>query len=146
MSRESLERASDLAFRVLFSLIFIVAGAGHFGAHEKMLADLRASPWFELVSALGSPSWMLYASGVTLVLGGVALLLGYRTRAAAILLFLTLIPITLTVHVAPGHTGPLLKNVALLGGLIHFAVRGPGAYGLERRGGEQARERTREAA
>ncbi|HEX5064750.1 MAG TPA: DoxX family protein [Myxococcota bacterium] len=146
MSRESLERASDLAFRVLFSLIFIVAGAGHFGAHEKMLADLRASPWFELVSALGPPSWMLYASGVTLVLGGVALLLGYRTRAAAILLFLTLIPITLTVHVAPGHTGPLLKNVALLGGLIHFAVRGPGAYGLERRGGEQARERTREAA
>ena len=132
MSRDTVERASDLAFRVLFSLIFIVAGFGHFGAHEKMLADLRASPWFELVRALGSPSWMLYASGVALVVGGVALLLGVRTREAAILLFLTLIPITISVHIAPGHTGPLLKNVALLGGLIHFAVRGPGAYSLGR--------------
>jgi putative oxidoreductase len=133
MSRDTIERASDLAFRALFSLIFIVAGLGHFGAHEQMLADLRASPWFELVSALGSPSAMLYASGVALVVGGVALLLGVRTREAAILLFVTLVPITISVHVAPGHTGPLLKNVALLGGLIHFAVRGPGAFSMDGR-------------
>jgi putative oxidoreductase len=133
MTRDSLERASDVAFRVLFSLIFIVAGLGHFGAHKKMLADLHASPWFPLVSALGSPSFMLYASGVTLVAGGIALLLGYRTREAAILLFLTLVPITLSVHIAPGHSGPLLKNVALFGGLIHFAVRGPGAIALDER-------------
>ncbi|HVH18384.1 MAG TPA: DoxX family protein, partial [Myxococcota bacterium] len=77
--------------------------------------------------------FMLYASGVTLVAGGIALLLGYRTREAAILLFLTLVPITLSVHIAPGHTGPLLKNVALFGGLIHFAVRGPGAIALDER-------------
>jgi putative oxidoreductase len=133
MNRASLERASDLGFRALFSLIFIVAGLGHFGAHEAMLATLRESPFFGVVSALGSPSLMLYASGATLVAGGVALLLGYRTREAAILLFLTLVPITLSVHLAPGHTGPLLKNVALFGGLIHFAVRGPGAFSLDGR-------------
>jgi putative oxidoreductase len=131
MAAAALERGSDLAFRVLFSLIFIVAGLGHFGAHEEMLARLQASPWFGLLSVLGSPSWMLQASGVSLVAGGAALLAGFQTRWAALLLFVTLIPITATVHLAPGHTGPLLKNVALLGGLIHFAVRGPGAFSVD---------------
>jgi len=92
---------------------------------------MEASPWFGVMSAVGSPSLMLYASGFILVSGRVALLVGFRTRWAALLLFLTLIPITVTVHFAPGHVGPLLKNVALLGGLIHFAVRGSGAFGLD---------------
>jgi len=131
MTSPSLERASDVTFRVLFSLIFIVAGLGHFGQHDVMLARMEDSPWFELVSALGSPSLMLYASGVSLVVGGAALLAGFQTRWAALLLLFTLIPITITVHLAPGHTGPLLKNVALFGGLIHFAVRGAGAFSLD---------------
>lgn len=138
MTSASLERASDIVFRTLFSLIFIVAGLGHFGQHDAMLADMQESPWFGLVSALGSPSLMLYASGVALVVGGGALLAGFRTRWAALLLFATLIPITITVHIAPGHTGPLLKNVALLGGLIHFAVRGPGAFSLDARSARAA--------
>lgn len=109
MTTPSLDRTSDVSFRVLFSLVFIVAGLGHFGQHEVMLAVMEESSWFGFVSALGSPSLMLYASGVSLVAGGIALLVGYRTPLAALLLIVTLIPITVTVHIAPDHVGPLLK-------------------------------------
>jgi putative oxidoreductase len=50
-----------------------------------------------------------------------------------VLLIAVLVPITVTVDV--GHTsalGPLFKNLALFGGLIHFAARGPGSFSVER--------------
>jgi len=125
---------SDVVFRVLFSLIFVVAGAGHFFERDTMLARLDAAPLGHLASLFGPPEQLMLASGIVLVVGGVALAAGLVTRVAAVALFVTLIPITLTVHVGdPGHIGPLFKNVALLGGLVHFAVRGPGAAAIDAR-------------
>ena len=55
------------------------------------------------------------------------------TRLSALLIFLTLIPITITVHIAPGHVGPLFKNIAILGSLFLIYCRGPGKYALDTR-------------
>ncbi|HRE61085.1 MAG TPA: DoxX family protein [Micropepsaceae bacterium] len=123
----------DPLFRVLTSLIFIIGGLGHFGAHQEMLDRIAESPWAAEVNMIGDPSWLLWLSGGAFVVAGLTLAVGWMTRASAIILFVTLVPITFAIHIAPGHTGPLFKNVAILGALILIWARGPGAWALDSR-------------
>lgn len=124
---------SDLIFRVGLSLIFIIGGAGHLVREQMMLQRIEASPWLDLVNTLGSPVFFLQLSGIVFVMAGFGLLLGLRTRLSALALFVTLVPITFVIHIAPEHTGPLFKNIAILGALLHFFVRGGGGFSLDRR-------------
>jgi putative oxidoreductase len=124
-------RISDVIFRVLFSWIFIVGGLGHFFQLQQMLARIDESPWADVVRVVGNPLVLLWLSGAIFVICGISFALGYLTRLSALALFVTLVPITISVHLAPGHVGPLLKNIAILGGLIHFFVHGAGSYSID---------------
>lgn len=129
------QRLIDPLFRVLTSLIFIIGGLGHFGQHEVMLARLEESPWADMVRLVGDPSLLLTLSGVVFVIAGFSLALGWMTRASALVLFVTLIPVTITVHVVPdtSHVGPLFKNIAILGALLLIWARGPGHFAIDNR-------------
>jgi putative oxidoreductase len=125
---------SDVAFRVLFSLVFVIGGMGHFGNSEAMLKTLEAAPLGHLANMFGPPDVLISLSGVALIVGGLALVVGFQTRWAALGLILVVVPITVTVHLGdPTHIGHILKNLALLGGLIHFSVKGAGAYSIDGR-------------
>ena len=124
----------DPIFRITTSLIFILGGIGHFGAHAHMLSRMEDSPWRDAVKMVGDPSWLLWMSGAVFIVFGIALALGYLTRISALLLLLTLIPITLAIHIAPGHTGPLFKNIAIMGALLYFYANGPGRFAIDRQG------------
>ena len=125
--------------RLLTSLIFIVGGLGHFGQHQAMLDRMKESPWAGTVNRLGDPSLMLWLSGLAFVVAGLTLAMGWMTRASALVLFVTLIPVTVVIHIVPdtAHVGPLFKNIAILGALLYLWARGPGAYALDNRAGEQ---------
>lgn len=123
----------DPLFRILTSLIFVIGGLGHFGQHDMMLERMAESPWAPLVNRIGDPSLLLGLSGGVFVVAGITLALGWMTRASAIALFATLVPVTIAIHVVPdtSHVGPLFKNIAILGALLFFWARGPGAFALD---------------
>ncbi|MEE9434767.1 MAG: DoxX family protein [Sphingorhabdus sp.] len=129
---EGLSKFADPVLRVATSLIFIIGGLGHFGAHDIMLARMEASPWRDVIFMFGDPSYLLWLSGVIFIVFGITLALGLVTRLSALLIFLTLLPITVTIHFAPDHVGPLFKNVAILGALFFIFCRGSGSYAIDK--------------
>ena len=127
-----LAHSADPAFRVLTSLIFIVGGLGHFGQHDEMLQRIAESPWRGQIGLIGDASALLWLSGAVFVGFGASLALGLWARLSALLLVVTLVPITIAIHVAPGQMGPLFKNVAILGALFFIYVRGAGQFSMDR--------------
>lgn len=124
--------AADPVFRVLTSLIFIVGGLGHFARHDAMLNRIADSPWSELIGRVAEPAILLWLSGAVFVVFGVTLALGLWARLSALMLFVTLAPVTLAIHLAPGQMDPLFKNLAILGALYFIYVRGAGQVSLDR--------------
>jgi putative oxidoreductase len=114
-----------LALRVAVSGIFLIAGTNHLLFPAKVVGKLGGASLADFAMALGPPEVLVFLSGVFMVIGGMALLTGFQTRLAAIGLILILLPITISVQVGQWATaGPLFKNIAILGGLIFFAVNG----------------------
>lgn len=124
---------STAVFRVLLSLIFLVSGSGHLLRPDEIADRLATAPFGYLATAFVPGVPLVLLTGVVLFAGGIALLVGYRTRVAAAMLIAVLIPITLTVQVGPSTLGPLFKNVAILGGLIFFASHGSPGMSLDAR-------------
>ncbi|MBW8294383.1 DoxX family membrane protein [Sphingopyxis sp.] len=114
-----LAHRAETIFRIALSLIFIIGGLGHFVQLDEMLQRIDESPWRDQVVAIGDdPGMLLWLSGGVFILFGLLLALGLVRRLSALLLFVTLVPITVSVHNAPGYVGPLRKNVAILGALL----------------------------
>jgi len=134
MQSPQVERISEAVFRCLTSLIFLVSGVGHLVRPEVFVERLEAAPLGFLATAIAPADLLIVLSGLVLLAGGLGLLLGFATRLAALALILVLVPITITTHVGSASSvGPLLKNVAILGGLVFFAAHGARVFGLDAR-------------
>ncbi|MGY5851681.1 DoxX family protein [Salegentibacter sp. F14] len=114
-------RRSVQIFRVLLSGIFLVASFNHLLNVEKTVNRIDQASFKGIAYFFGNPELLVILSGVVMLLSGFALLIGYKTRYAAVVLALVLLPITLTVQVGQINTlGPLFKNIAIMGGLVFF--------------------------
>jgi putative oxidoreductase len=109
--------------RVLLSLIFLLSGLGKIIAWDGN-AQVMASQGLPLIPLL------LVGAIVTELAGGLSVLLGWKARWGALLLFLYLIPTTLIFHDFWTFTGPemqtqlvnFLKNLSIMGGLLLVAA------------------------
>lgn len=114
---------SVVILRVMLSLIFIVASTSHFFNTAGTVARIESANMGFIGNILGSPEVAVILSGIAMLVAGIALLVGFKTRIAAMVLIAVLIPITLTIQVGQmSSLGPLFKNVAIFGGLIFFSI------------------------
>lgn len=117
------KRSSVVILRMLLSGIFIVASLNHLLQVEKTVQRIEQANFGAIGKLLGPPEFAVIASGITMLVAGITLLIGYKTKISAILLLLVLIPITLTIQVGQVQSmGPLFKNIGLAGGLLFFAL------------------------
>jgi len=120
-----------LAGRVLLSILFILAG-------YAKLADIAGTAgWFGSIG-LPMPTVTTVVAGLIELLGGLAILVGFKTRIAAIVLAIFTLAATAAAHLDFSQAGNALmlqKNLAITGGFLLLAVLGAGAYSIDARRG-----------
>jgi putative oxidoreductase len=130
---------TDLAYalgRVLLSVIFIVSG------YNKLVA-IAGFTGFLTRQGLPAPQVLAYAVAVFEIVAGLMILVGFKTRWAALALAIfTGIALYLAHKFwavpADQYTNQLnhaLKNLAIMGGFLLLFANGPGPYSVDARSG-----------
>lgn len=114
---------------VMLSAIFLLSGIGKLTMPSQVIAHIAAT---------GAPFATLgFGLSVAVELGcGLALLLGYRARPAAVVLTVYCFATALMFHRNFADQGQLvnfLKNVAMAGGLLQVVAYGRGRLSLDAR-------------
>jgi putative oxidoreductase len=133
---KSLTSAGPVALvgRLLFTLIFLMAGLTHFSSQTIAFAASQGVPFASIVVPL---------AGAMAFLGGLSILLGYRAKLGAWLIVLFLVGVT-PMHRFWGIADPMMrqmqmvmfmKNLAMLGGALLISQLGAGPWSLDSRKG-----------
>lgn len=126
------KRTGKFIFRIMLSGIFLVAGTNHMLRHDNIVERLDAAPLGWLATSLAPADPLVTLAGIGLLSCGAGLMIGFKTRWAALGLIAIVIPITVTVQIGSVETlGPLFKNIGLLGGLTYFATHGARSWSLD---------------
>jgi putative oxidoreductase len=124
----SMHDLTTLVARVLIAVLFIVFG------FEKITGYAGSAGYME---AYGLPGALLPLAIIAELGGGIAILLGFFSRWAALALAGFCIVTALVFHTAWSGDGGqaqfinFMKNLALAGGLLLLFANGPGKYTLK---------------
>ena len=124
----------DLIARIFISLIFL------WEAYDS-IAFFKATK--KTMTAFGfnwQQDMVLSFAIFLLIVGGILVLIGYRSGFGAILLLLYYIPVTFILHsfwnepidVRRVESIMFMKNIAIIGGLLMVYVNGSGKYSVKR--------------
>jgi putative oxidoreductase len=130
----------SLIGRVMLALIFVLSGFG------KITGFAGTAGY--MVNA-GIPHSLVYPGMLLSIAielgGGLLIVVGFKARLAALVIFLFLIPVTIMFHFAPYRDALLhgqtmialtnmimmMKNLSMMGGLLLVASMGPGGYSID---------------
>jgi putative oxidoreductase len=120
--------------RILMSQVFILSGINFIMNFSAMEAVVKSG-------GLPLPPVATACAAAIELLGGLAVLFGFQTKAVSWILFVFLIPTTLIFHnfwavAGPARVNQLInfqKNLAVMGGLLILAYFGAGGYSIDNR-------------
>jgi len=120
-----------LVGRMLYALIFVMAGPGHFTANTIAYAASKGVPLASIAVPL---------SGIISLAGGLSIALGYRAKWGGWLIVLFLVPVTVMMHDFWAMTDPnmaqlqqimFMKNLSMLGAALLIAHFGSGPLSVD---------------
>jgi putative oxidoreductase len=120
-----------LVGRVLLSILFILSG------FAKLTAISGTAQWFGSIG-LPLPTAVAVIAGLIEFLGGLAILVGFKTRIVAVVMAIFTLAATTIAHLDFSDQMQLLmlqKNLGLTGGFVLLAVLGAGAYSIDAKRG-----------
>lgn len=118
-----------LVGRVLLSILFILSG------FAKLTAISGTAGWFGSMG-LPLPTVTAVVVGLVELLGGLAILVGFKTRIAAVLLAVFTLAATAIAHLDFADQMQVLmlqKNLGLVGGFLLLAAVGAGSISIDGR-------------
>jgi putative oxidoreductase len=121
------KNVSELAGRILLSALFLLFGVGKLGAYAGTAAYM---------SSAGVPAALLPVVIGTELVGAIAIILGWQTRVAALLLAGYSLLAALIFHRNFANQIEMimfLKNVSIAGGFLLLVANGVGTLSLDRR-------------
>lgn len=125
---------TDLIGRIFLSAIFI------FEAFDSAIYFEKTKQTMDLYHITWNQELLIYGAITLLVLGGVMVLMGYRTTIGSFMLLCYWVPVTFIVHDFWNYPkGELrlqsilfMKNIAIIGGLLMLIGKGSGRYSIKR--------------
>ena len=122
-----LQRASELAGRILLSAMFLISGLGKAGSYAATVGYM---------SKAGVPGALLPLVIATEVLGAIAIIVGWKTRIMAFLLAGFTLLTAFFFHNNLGdqtQTLMFLKNVSITGAFLLLVANGAGPLSIDNR-------------
>jgi len=114
-----------LVGRLLISFMFIMSGLQKVGNIEGTAG---------YIASVGLPGFLVYPTILVEVLGGLAVLVGYQTRIAALLLAGFSILAAVFFHFQPDNQMQMIsfmKNITIAGGFLFLVAQGAGRFSVD---------------
>jgi len=127
--------------RALTTVVFIVAGIPKLMDPTGILGAAGTKAFWALVASGAPPTWFGYLIAAVEVVGGLMVLVGYQTRAAALVLAAFTVATIVFAHnwwamdgaARAANLVQANKNLAIIGALLMIAAIGAGRYSVDNR-------------